>query len=78
MCETFEGRVSELNYKTLRYPGHRDLMKFLLTDLNLSHKQDLLTQLFDQEVPLTFSDVVVVYVRHNEPADRGAVRCVIV
>src|SRR6202022_331434 len=54
MCETFEGRVNELNYKTLRYPGHRDLMKFLLNDLNLSHKQDLLTQIFDQEVPMTF------------------------
>ena len=62
MCETFAGRVGELNYKTLRYPGHRDLMKFLLNDLNLSQKQDLLTQIFDQEVPLTFSDVVVVYV----------------
>jgi saccharopine dehydrogenase-like NADP-dependent oxidoreductase len=62
MCESFEGRVGELNYKTLRYPGHRDLMKFLLNDLNLSQKQDLLTQIFDQEVPLTFSDVVIVYV----------------
>ena len=70
MCETFAGQVSELNYKTLRYPGHRDLMKFLLNDLNLSQKQDLLTQIFDQEVPLTFSDVVVVYVNSvgNEEA----------
>jgi saccharopine dehydrogenase-like NADP-dependent oxidoreductase len=62
MCETFEGTVAELNYKTLRYPGHRDLMKFLLFDLNLSQKQEVLTQIFDQEVPLTFNDVVVVYV----------------
>src|SRR6266446_4703947 len=62
MCETFEGSVTELNYKTLRYPGHRDLMKFLLFDLNLSQKQEVLTQIFDQEVPLTFNDVVVVYV----------------
>jgi saccharopine dehydrogenase-like NADP-dependent oxidoreductase len=70
MCETFAGRVSELNYKTLRYPGHRDLMKFLLYDLNLSQKQDLLTQIFDQEVPLSFSDVVIVYVNSvgNEEA----------
>lgn len=61
MCETFEGRVQELNYKTMRYPGHRDLMKFLL--------QDLVTQIFDQEVPLTESDVVVFYVSvvGNEP-----------
>src|ERR1700738_2347737 len=62
MCETFEGSVTELNYKTLRYPGHRDHMKFLLFDLNLSQRQEVLTQIFDQEVPLTFNDVVVVYV----------------
>jgi saccharopine dehydrogenase-like NADP-dependent oxidoreductase len=74
MCETFEGRVSELNYKTLRYPGHRDLMKFLLNDLNLSHKQDLLTQIFDQEVPMTFSDVVVVYVNCVGNDDAGLIQ----
>lgn len=62
MCETFAGKVRELTYKTLRYPGHRDLMKFLLMDLQLSQKRELLTQIFDQEVPLTFDDVVVVYV----------------
>jgi saccharopine dehydrogenase-like NADP-dependent oxidoreductase len=74
MCETFEGRVGELNYKTLRYPGHRDLMKFLLNDLNLSQKQDLLTQIFDQEVPLTFSDVVVVYVNSVGNEDGGLIQ----
>jgi len=62
MCETFHGRVGELNYKTMRYPGHRDLMKFLLQDLNLGTQQELLTQIFDQEVPLTDQDVVVFYV----------------
>ncbi len=62
MCQTFAGRVQELNYKTLRYPGHRDLMKFLLHDLNLAPRQELVTQIFDQEVPLTESDVVVFYV----------------
>jgi saccharopine dehydrogenase-like NADP-dependent oxidoreductase len=62
MCETFAGKVGELNYKTMRYPGHRDLMKFVLQDLNLGGRQQLLTQIFDQEVPLTESDVVVFYV----------------
>lgn len=62
MCETFAGRVGELNYKTMRYPGHRDLMRFLLQDLNLAGQQELLTQIFDQEVPLTDHDVVVFYV----------------
>jgi saccharopine dehydrogenase-like NADP-dependent oxidoreductase len=69
MCQTFAGRVGDLNYKTMRYPGHRDLMKFLLQDLNLAPRQELVTQIFDQEVPLTESDVVVFYVNvvGNEP-----------
>jgi saccharopine dehydrogenase-like NADP-dependent oxidoreductase len=62
MCETFTGKVGELDYKTMRYPGHRDLMRFLLQDLNLAGRQELLTQIFDQEVPLTDHDVVVFYV----------------
>src|SRR5258708_13212612 len=67
----FEGKGREVRYKTLRYPGHRDLMKFLLFDLNLSQKQDVLTQIFDQEIPLTFNDVVVVYV-NSVGSDGGA------
>ncbi|MFI5356490.1 MAG: saccharopine dehydrogenase family protein [Opitutales bacterium] len=62
MCETFAGKVQELNYKTMRYPGHRDLMRFLLHDLNLAPRQELVTQIFDQEVALTESDVVIFYV----------------
>ncbi|MEY3774253.1 MAG: Lysine 6-dehydrogenase [Verrucomicrobiota bacterium] len=62
MCQTFAGKIGDLNYKTMRYPGHRDLMKFLLQDLNLAPRQELVTQIFDQEVPLTESDVVVFYV----------------
>jgi len=33
-----------------------------LHDLNLAPRQELVTQIFDQEVPLTESDVVVFYV----------------
>ncbi len=62
LCETFEGQVRELNYKTIRYPGHRDLMKFLLYDLNLIDNRKLLTEIFDQEVPTTATDVVIIYV----------------
>ena len=29
LCETLEGKVNELNYKTVRYPGHHYLMDFL-------------------------------------------------
>ena len=35
LCETLEGQVRSLNYKTIRYPGHCDLMRVLLNDLRL-------------------------------------------
>lgn len=62
MCETYAGKVQELTYKTMRYPGHRDMMKFVLQDLNLASRPELVTEIFDQEVPLTDNDVVVFYV----------------
>jgi saccharopine dehydrogenase-like NADP-dependent oxidoreductase len=62
MCETYAGRISELNYKTIRYPGHLDHMRFVIYDLGLGHRPDLLTQIFDQAVPATTQDVVLIYV----------------
>jgi saccharopine dehydrogenase-like NADP-dependent oxidoreductase len=64
LCETFLGKVKELNYKTLRYPGHRDLMSFLIQDLGLgAHgKRDLFRQLLEESIPQTNQDKVVVRV----------------
>ena len=33
MCETYAGRVDNLDYKTLRYPGHAALMNFFFQEL---------------------------------------------
>ncbi|MDF3063246.1 MAG: lysDH [Microvirga sp.] len=62
MCETFAGRIEELNYKTIRYPGHRDHMRFVTKDLGLGSRPDLLTQILDQAVPETAQDLVLIYV----------------
>jgi saccharopine dehydrogenase-like NADP-dependent oxidoreductase len=62
MCETFRGRIDEPNYKTIRYPGHLDHMRFVIHDLGLGYRPDLLTQIFDQAVPATIQDVVLIYV----------------
>ena len=61
MCETFEGKVKSLDYKTIRYPGHHSSMKFLLDDLNLKHNKEKFIDLFDQEVIHTTSDVIVMF-----------------
>jgi len=71
LCETYAGRIRDLNYKTIRYPGHRDLMKFLLYDLNLIDNKQLLTQIFDQEVPTTENDVVILYINLVGEDEKG-------
>ncbi|HEX6272244.1 MAG TPA: saccharopine dehydrogenase NADP-binding domain-containing protein [Polyangiaceae bacterium] len=61
LCETFEGRVRELNYKTIRYLGHRDYMAFLLQELRMSESREVLKSILEAAIPVTFQDVVVVF-----------------
>jgi saccharopine dehydrogenase-like NADP-dependent oxidoreductase len=61
LCETWEGRVRELNYKTVRYQGHRHLMHFLLNELRLSEDRPALKELLEKAIPITFQDVVVTF-----------------
>lgn len=61
LCETLEGKVRELNYKTVRYPGHRDLAAFLVNELRLSERRELLKEVLERAVPITYQDVVVVF-----------------
>lgn len=62
LAETLQGDVQRLSYKTIRYPGHRDIMKTLLQDLRLSDRRELLAELLERAVPATMQDVVVVFV----------------
>lgn len=63
MCETFKDKVQSLSYKTIRYPGHRDKINFLFQDLNLKNNKDKIGDLFDQTVPYTTEDVVVMLIK---------------
>ncbi|MBP6902408.1 MAG: saccharopine dehydrogenase NADP-binding domain-containing protein [Burkholderiaceae bacterium] len=62
LCETWSGKVRNLDYKTVRYPGHRDLMKFLLDDLGLAADQEQLKSILRKSMPATMQDVVLVFV----------------
>jgi saccharopine dehydrogenase-like NADP-dependent oxidoreductase len=62
LCETLAGKVQHLNYRTVRYPGHRDLMKMLLNDLRLGENRELLKSILENAIPVTMQDVVLVYV----------------
>ena len=62
LCETLEGRVRTLDYKSVRYPGHCELMKLLLEDLQLKDDQATLKAILRKSVPSTMQDVVLVFV----------------
>ena len=61
MCETLDGKVDTLNYKTIRYPGHRDGMKLLLYDLLLKNDRKLAKDILNNALPLVDEDIVLVY-----------------
>ncbi len=61
MCETFQGKLDTLNYKTIRYPGHAKLMKFLLYELILKDKRELIEDILTAAKPPVQQDVVYVY-----------------
>ncbi len=62
LCETLSGRVETLDYKSVRYPGHRDLMQFLLEDMRLASDRDTLKSMMRRAVPSTAQDVVLIFV----------------
>jgi len=60
MCETFMGRVENLDYKTMRYPGHVALMNFFFHELLMRDHRDVAGKLLTNTKPPV--DDVVVYV----------------
>jgi saccharopine dehydrogenase-like NADP-dependent oxidoreductase len=61
LCETLRGKVHNLDYKAIRYPGHRDAMNFLLHDMRLIERRDLLRQVLEHAVPHSREDIVILF-----------------
>ena len=62
LAETLAGRVLTLDYKSVRYPGHRDLMRVLLEELRMKDDVETLKAILRRSVPATMQDVVLVFV----------------
>ncbi|MGH3778518.1 MAG: saccharopine dehydrogenase C-terminal domain-containing protein [Pseudonocardiaceae bacterium] len=60
--ESLLGRVETLNYKTVRYPGHCEIVKLLVRDLRLARRRDVLKDVLETAIPVTDQDVVLVFV----------------
>lgn len=62
LIQTYTGKVKNLNYKTIRYPGHGVKMRFLMNELKLNEDRDTLKRLLENAIPKTYQDVVLVYI----------------
>ena len=61
MCETFAGRIENLDYKSLRYPGHASLMNFFFHELLMREDRGVAGEILTNAKPPVDEDVVYVH-----------------
>jgi saccharopine dehydrogenase-like NADP-dependent oxidoreductase len=61
LCDSLDGRVRELDYKTVRYLGHCSAVRLLINELRLRERREVLKDILESAVPVTFQDVVVTF-----------------
>jgi saccharopine dehydrogenase-like NADP-dependent oxidoreductase len=61
MCGTYEDKVEHLNYKTIRYPGHCQLMKFFFNELFMRKDRKRAGEILVNAKPPVNDDVVYVH-----------------
>lgn len=61
MCETYEGLVENLDYKSIRYPGHAALMNFFLHELLMREDRANAGRILVNAKPPVNDDVVYIH-----------------
>ena len=61
MCQSYEGRVNRLDYKTLRYPGHFRQMHFLFDELGLRDCREEVGRILVKAKPPVNDDIVYLH-----------------
>ncbi|GGI76810.1 saccharopine dehydrogenase family protein [Legionella impletisoli] len=62
LAELYKDKIKSLDYKTMRYPGHCEKMRFLMNDLQLNQDRDTLKSILERAIPKTYQDLVIVYI----------------
>ena len=62
LADLYMGKIQNLNYKTMRYPGHCEKMRFLMNELKLNSDRETLKRILEKAIPKTYQDMVLVYV----------------
>ncbi|MCF6179569.1 MAG: saccharopine dehydrogenase NADP-binding domain-containing protein [Geopsychrobacter sp.] len=61
MCETYAGIVEKLDYKSMRYPGHAQLMNFFFDELLMREDRQKAGEILVHAKPPVSDDVVYVH-----------------
>jgi saccharopine dehydrogenase-like NADP-dependent oxidoreductase len=59
LIELYKNKVRYLKYKTIRYPGHAEKMRFLMNDLRLNEDRQTLKAILKNALPVIDQDVVI-------------------
>jgi saccharopine dehydrogenase-like NADP-dependent oxidoreductase len=62
ICETFHGKVANVDYKTMRYPGHMRLMNFFFHELLMRERRELAGEILTHAKPPVTRDIVYIHV----------------
>ena len=62
ICETFHGKIANIDYKSMRYPGHMRLMNFFFHELLMRERRDLAGEILTNAKPPVNDDIVYVHV----------------
>jgi len=62
MCETYLGKVNNIDYKTMRYPGHMKLMNFFFHELLMRENREQAGRILVNAKPPVEDDIVYIHV----------------
>jgi len=62
MCETYLGKVDNIDYKTIRYPGHMKLMNFFFHELLMRENRTEAGRILVNAKPPVQDDIVYIHV----------------
>ena len=69
ICETFHGKVANVDYKSMRYPGHMRLMNFFFHELLMRERRELAGEILTNAKPPVNNDVVYIHVSSEGTLD---------
>ncbi|SHJ12319.1 Saccharopine dehydrogenase, NADP-dependent [Shimia gijangensis] len=61
MCDTYAGRVANMDYKTMRYPGHGKMMNFFFHELLMRERRKEAGEILVNAKPPVNDDIVYVH-----------------